>query len=64
MNTKNLVVEFIGTFALIFVGAGAVAIDIGGLVGAAFAHGFNENGWHIYAPTVCLRFRNRPKMRL
>ena len=40
MNTKNLVVEFIGTFALIFVGAGAVAIDIGGLVGAAFAHGF------------------------
>ena len=40
MNTKNLVVEFIGTFALIFVGAGAVAIDIGGLAGAAFAHGF------------------------
>jgi len=40
MNTKSLVVEFIGTFALIFIGAGAVAIDIGGLVGAAFAHGF------------------------
>ena len=40
MNTKNLVVEFIGTFALIFVGAGAVAIDVGGLAGAAFAHGF------------------------
>ena len=40
MNTKSLVVEFIGTFALIFVGAGAVAIDIGGLAGAAFAHGF------------------------
>ena len=40
MNTKSLVVEFIGTFALIFVGAGVVAIDIGGLAGAAFAHGF------------------------
>ena len=40
MNTKNLVAEFVGTFALIFIGAGAVAIDIGGLLGAAFAHGF------------------------
>ena len=35
MCTKNLVVEFIGTFALIFIGAGAVAIDKGGLIGAA-----------------------------
>ena len=26
MNTRNLVAEFIGTFALIFVGAGALAI--------------------------------------
>ena len=40
MNTKNLVAEFVGTFALIFIGAGAVAIGIGGLLGAAFAHGF------------------------
>ena len=40
MDTKNLVAEFIGTFALIFIGAGAVAIGIGGLIGAAFAHGF------------------------
>ena len=40
MNTKNLVAEFIGTFALIFIGAGAVAIGAGGLIGAAFAHGF------------------------
>ena len=39
MHTKRLVVEFIGTFALIFIGAGAVAIDVGGLIGAAFAHG-------------------------
>ena len=48
MNTKSLVVEFIGTFALIFIGAGAVAIDIGGLIGAAFAHGFVVVGF-IYA---------------
>ena len=40
MDTKNLVAEFIGTFALIFIGAGVVAIGIGGLIGAAFAHGF------------------------
>ena len=39
MNKKNLVAEFIGTFALIFIGAGAVAIDKGGLIGAALAHG-------------------------
>ena len=40
MNTKNLVAEFISTFALIFIGAGAVAIGAGGLMGAALAHGF------------------------
>ena len=40
MHTKNLIVEFIGTFALIFIGAGAVAMDKGGLIGAALAHGF------------------------
>lgn len=39
MNTKALLAEFIGTFALIFVGAGAGAIGAGGLVGVAFAHG-------------------------
>ncbi|MDE0634885.1 MAG: aquaporin [Candidatus Poribacteria bacterium] len=39
MNIRNLVVEFIGTFALIFIGAGALAIDKGGLVGVALAHG-------------------------
>jgi MIP family channel proteins len=39
MNTKALVTEFIGTFALIFIGAGTVALGAGGLVGVALAHG-------------------------
>jgi len=39
MKTKQLVAEFIGTFALIFIGAGAGAIGTGGVVGVAFAHG-------------------------
>ena len=39
MNTKSLVVEFIGTFALIFIGAGALAIGQANLVGVALAHG-------------------------
>jgi len=39
MNTKNLVAEFIGTFALIFIGAGALAITKANLVGVALAHG-------------------------
>lgn len=39
MNTKHLVAEFIGTFALIFIGAGALAITEANLVGVALAHG-------------------------
>ena len=39
MNSKALTTEFIGTFALIFIGAGAGAIS-GSLVATAFAHGF------------------------
>lgn len=39
MNVKALVAEFIGTFMLIFIGAGAGAMGTGGLVGVAFAHG-------------------------
>ncbi|HEY4665824.1 MAG TPA: aquaporin [Anaerolineales bacterium] len=39
MNTKALTAEFVGTFALIFIGAGAGAIGAGGLVGVALAHG-------------------------
>ena len=39
MNMKNLVAEFIGTFALIFIGAGALAITQANLVGVALAHG-------------------------
>ena len=38
--SKALVAEFIGTFALIFIGAGAGALGFGGLVGVALAHGF------------------------
>lgn len=34
-----LIAELIGTFALVFIGAGAAALGIGGLVGVAFAHG-------------------------
>lgn len=34
-----LIAEFVGTFALIFIGAGAGALGIGGVVGVAFAHG-------------------------
>ncbi len=36
---KEYLAEFIGTFALIFIGAGAGALGVGGLVGVAFAHG-------------------------
>jgi len=39
MNKKALVAEFIGTFALIFIGAGAAALALG-TVGVALAHGF------------------------
>lgn len=37
--STSLLAEFIGTFALIFIGAGAGALGVGGLVGVAFAHG-------------------------
>jgi MIP family channel proteins len=37
--STSLLAEFIGTFALIFIGAGTVALGVGGLVGVAFAHG-------------------------
>ncbi len=39
MNSRALTAEFIGTFALILLGAGAGARGVGGLVGVAFAHG-------------------------
>ena len=37
--STSLLAEFIGTFALIFIGAGAGALNEGGVVGTAFAHG-------------------------
>ncbi len=40
MKTKIFLVELTGTFALIFMGAGAAAVGVGGLVGVAMAHGF------------------------
>lgn len=39
MKTNALLAEFIGTFALVFIGAGAGALQVGGLVGVALAHG-------------------------
>lgn len=39
MNPRSMIAEFIGTFALIFIGAGAVALSVD-LVGVALAHGF------------------------
>ena len=39
MNAKVFVAELIGTFALTFIGAGAAALGVGGVVGVAFAHG-------------------------
>ncbi|MDX1522603.1 MAG: aquaporin, partial [Anaerolineae bacterium] len=39
MDSRALVAEFIGTFTLIFIGAGAAALNVGGLVGVALAHG-------------------------
>ena len=39
MNSRAYIAEFVGTFALIFIGAGAGALDVGGLVGVSFAFG-------------------------
>jgi MIP family channel proteins len=46
--SSALIAEFVGTFALVFVGAGAGALAQGGLVGVAFAHGLILIGF-IYA---------------
>ena len=38
-DNKALVAEFIGTFILIFIGAGSVVVSNGNLMIPAFAHG-------------------------
>ena len=38
-NSKVFVAECIGTFALVFIGAGAATMGAGGLLGVALAHG-------------------------
>jgi MIP family channel proteins len=43
--STSLVAELIGTFALIFIGAGAGALGLGGLVGVALAHGLVVTGF-------------------
>ena len=40
MEARAFAAELAGTFTLVFIGAGAVAVGVGGLLGAAFAHGF------------------------
>lgn len=39
MEARAYAAELAGTFTLVFIGAGAVAAGVGGLLGAAFAHG-------------------------
>ncbi|HVF26517.1 MAG TPA: aquaporin [Anaerolineales bacterium] len=38
-NSKVFVAEFIGTFALVFIGASVAVVGVGGLLGVALAHG-------------------------
>ncbi len=73
MNIKSLIAECIGTFALIFIGAGALAIGHADLLGVALAHAFVVIGF-IYAyghlsgthinPAVTLAFLVAGEIRL
>ncbi len=65
MKHPDLLVEFIGTFSLVLIGAGAAAAGHGGVLGAALAHGLvvmgviycfgNHSGAHIN-PAVTFAF--------
>ncbi|MDQ3005616.1 MAG: aquaporin [Chloroflexota bacterium] len=44
-NSKVFVAEFIGTFALVFIGAGAAVVGVAGLLGVALAHGLVVMGF-------------------
>ena len=68
-NLRVFVAEFIGTFALVFIGAGTAVTGLGGLLGVALAHGFvvavfayaygNISGAHINpAVTFALALNN------
>ncbi len=75
MDSKPLIAEFAGTFALVFVGAGAVAVGTGGLVGVALAHGLiltvivaalgSASGAHVNpAVTLAVWIRNEITARM
>jgi len=75
LDSKPLIAEFAGTFALVFVGAGAVAVGTGGLVGVALAHGLiltvivaalgSASGAHVNpAVTLAVWIRNEITARM
>lgn len=70
---KAMLAECMGTFTLVFIGAGAVALNYGGLIGIAFAHGLavvaiiysysSVSGAH-FNPSVTLSFLIAKKISL
>ena len=70
-NSKVFVAEFIGTFALVFIGAGAGMVGAG-LVAVALAHGFtlavfayaygHISGAHVNPPDLCACIESNSEM--